>query len=73
MYKMDLRLNNVQVSDILLWTTSHGRRMVGRPARTYIKQFCADTGCSLEYLPGEMDDRDGWSESVREILACSVT
>ena len=25
---------------------------------TYIQQLCADTGCSLEYLPGAKDDRD---------------
>ena len=25
---------------------------------------CADTGCSLEDLPGVMDDRDGWCVSV---------
>ena len=31
----------------------------GRPARTYIQQLCADTGCSLENLPGAMDDREG--------------
>ena len=48
------------ISDILLWTPSHGRTKVGRPARTYIQQFCADTGYSLEDLPGAMDARDGW-------------
>ena len=60
-------------SDILLWTPSHGRAKTGRPARTYIQQLCADTGCSLENLPGAMDDRDGWCEVVKEIHACSVT
>ena len=34
------------ISDILLWTPSHGRAKAGRPARTYIQQFCEDTGCS---------------------------
>ena len=38
---------------------SHGRAKAGRPARTYIQQLCADTGCSLEDLSGEMVDRDG--------------
>ena len=46
------------VSDILLWTPSYGRDKVGRPARTYIPQHFADTGCSLEDIPGEMDDRN---------------
>ena len=44
--------------DILLWTPLHGQAKVGKPARTYINQLCVDTGCSLEDLPGEMDDRD---------------
>ena len=36
------------ISDILLRTPS-----------TNLQQLCADTGCSLEELPGAMDDRDG--------------
>ena len=30
------------ISDILLWTPSHGRVNAGAPARTYIQQLCAD-------------------------------
>ena len=58
------------ISDILLCTPSHGRIKAGRPARTYIQKLCADTECSLEDLPGAMDDRDGWWERVREIWRC---
>ena len=47
------------LSDILLWTSSHGRAKAGRPARTYIQQLCVGTGYSLEDLPGAMDNRDG--------------
>ena len=36
------------ISDILLWTPSHGRGKAGRPARNYIQQLCADTGYSLK-------------------------
>ena len=61
------------ISDILLWTPSHRRAKVVRPARTYIRLFYANTGCSLENLPGAMDDRDGWRERVREIRAGSAT
>ena len=43
-----------------MWTPLYGRAKVGRPARTYIQQVCADTGCSLEDLPGVMDNTDGW-------------
>ena len=32
------------ISDVLLWTPSHGRAKAGGPARTYIQQPCADTG-----------------------------
>ena len=48
------------VSDILLWTPSHGQAKAGQPTRTYIQQLCADTGYSLEDLLEAMDDRDGW-------------
>ena len=57
------------ISDIPLWTPSHGRAKAGRPARTYMHQLFADTEYSLEDLPGAMDDRDGWRERVREIHA----
>ena len=46
------------ISDLLLWTPSHGRAKAGRPARTYIQQLCEDVGCSLEGLPEAMNDRD---------------
>ena len=55
----DVRDTAGEVSDALLWTPSHWWAKAGRPARTYIPQLCADTGCSLEDLPGVMDERDG--------------
>ena len=61
------------ISDILLWTPSYGRAKAGRLTRNYIQQFCADTGCSLEDLPEEMDYREGWWERVREIHAVGAT
>ena len=61
------------ISDILLWAPSHGRSKAGGPAGTLIQQLCADTGCSLEDLPGAMDDRDGWRERAREIRADGTT
>ena len=54
------------ISDVLLWTPSHGRAKAGCPARTYLQQLCVDTGCSHEDLPKAMDDREGWRERVRE-------
>ena len=61
------------ISDILLWTPSHGRIKAGWPARTYIQLLCADTGYRFEDLPGAMKDKDRWQERVREICVSSVT
>ena len=61
------------ISDVLLCTPSHGWAKAGRRARTYIQQLCADTGCSLENLPGAMDDSDRWREKDMEICAGGAT
>ena len=61
------------ISDVLLWTPLHRRAKAGRPARTYIQQLCADTGCIPEDLPEAMDDRERWQERVRDIRADSAT
>ena len=61
------------VSDVLQWTPSQGQAKAGRPAQTYIQQFCADTGCSPEDLPKAMDNKEGWRERVRNIHADSAT
>ena len=51
------------MSDMLLWTSSHGQAQVGHPARIYIQ----------EDLPEAMDYREGWRERVREICADGAT
>ena len=56
------RNKNEVISDVLLWTHSLGRASIGWPTRTYLKQLCADTECSLEDLPKAMDDGDKWRE-----------
>ena len=61
------------ISDVLLWTPSHGRLKAGRPAQTYIQQLCANTECSPEDLLEAMDDREGWRERVRDIHAEGMT
>ena len=61
------------ISDVLLWTPTHGRAKAGRPARTYIQQLCVDTGCCPEDLPEAMNDREKWRERVRDIRATSTT
>ena len=61
------------ISDVLLWTPSHGRAKAGRPARTYIQRLCEDTECSPAVLLKAMNDRDGWRERVSDIHADSTT
>ena len=61
------------ISDVLLWTPTHGRAKAGRPAWTYIQQLCEDSGCCPEDLPEAMNDREKWRERVRDIRATSTT
>ena len=61
------------ISDVLLWTPTHGRAKAGWPAQTYIQQLCEDTGCYPEDLPEAMNDREKWRERVRDIRATSMT
>ena len=60
------------ISDVLLWTPTHGRAKAGRPARTYIQQQCEDTGCCPEDIPRAMNDREERRERVRDIRATSA-
>ena len=50
-----------------------GRAKAGRPARTYIKQLCEDTRCSLEDLPEAMNNREKGRERVKDIRASGMT
>ena len=61
------------ISNVLQWTPPHARAKAGRPAQTYVKQFCLNTGCSPENLPEAMNDRERWGERVRDIHADSMT
>ena len=61
------------ISDVLLWTPSHGQAKAGQPARMYIQQLCEDTGCSPENLPGAMSNWERWRERVRDIRADDTT
>ena len=67
------RSRNELVRDVLLWTPSHGRAKSGRPARTYMRQFCEDTGCSPEDLLEAMNDREEWRKRVWDIRADGTT
>ena len=61
------------IRDVLLWTASYRRAKVGRLARSYIQQLCADTGCSPEDLRKAMEVREVWRERVRDTRADSAT
>ena len=61
------------ISDVLLWTPSHGHAKAGWPARTYIQQLCKDMGCSPGDLPEAMNNREGLRERVRDIHADVTT
>ena len=60
------------ISDVLLWTPSHGQASVGWPTRTYLQQLCTDTGCSLEDFPEVTNNGDKWLERVREIRVSTM-
>ena len=60
------------MSDVPLWTPSHGRAKAGHPVQTYIQQLCADTGCSPEDLLKAMDDREVLREWVKNNCADST-
>ena len=60
------------ISDVVLWTPAYGQAKAGRPAQTYIQQLCEETGCSPEDLPEAMNDREKWSERLRDIRASST-
>ena len=61
------------LSDVLLWTPSHGHAKAGWSARTYIQQLCEDTWCSSGDLPEAMNDRKGWRDRVWHIHADVAT
>ena len=63
------RSKNELISDVLLWTPSHGHPNVGLPTRTYLQQLYPDTGCNLDDLPQVTDDRWMAKESGKSVLA----
>ena len=67
------RIRDEFISDILLWTPSHGWAKAWQPARIYRLQLCAYIVGSLEEILGVMDVRDRWWERFREIHAGGVT
>ena len=54
------------ISDVLLWTPSHGR------AKAEEAHLCVDMGCSPEYLLEERDDREECDERGSEISVLMI-
>ena len=46
------------ISDVLLWTPSHGHAKAGQPVRTYIQQLCGERGSGISMLIAWHDDDD---------------
>ena len=61
------------ISDVLLWTLSHGQARAGKPSRTIIQQLRENTGCSQKDLPEAMNNREEWRERVRDIRGGGTT
>ena len=57
------------VSNLTLWTPKHGKAKVGRPSKTYTKQFTQDADCQLEDLPRAMEGREYWRGRVNMVRA----
>ena len=60
-----LRANSECISQVILWKTCHGKRSVGRPAKTYIDVLEQDTGNTVDELKVLMADRSIWRDVVR--------
>ena len=67
------RSKNELISDVLQWTPTYVQAKAGRPGRICIQQLCEDTGCSPEYLPEAMNDREKWRERVKDIRVSCTT
>ena len=63
------RYKDELISDILLWTLSHGCASVGQQTWTYLQQLCMDIGRRLEVLLEVMDDREEWPVRGKSMLA----
>ena len=61
------------ISEVLLWTHTHGYLSADRPVKTYIHQFGVDNPSGQEDLPGVMDNREGQWERIKGYHAICTT
>ena len=60
------------LSDVLWWNPTHRHTSVGRSAKPYINQHCADTAYRLEDLPRAIADKTEWWARVNRICAIDI-
>ena len=53
------------ISNVHQWTPIHRHTTVGWPAKSYIHQLFADTGCRLENIPKPITEREMVRDSQR--------
>ena len=56
------------ISNVLLWTPTHGHTSIGLPAKTSIHQLCGGIECCLENEPRGMAGKGELRESM--LLVC---
>ena len=61
------RSKDKNINDIFPWTPTRGHTSVGWPAKSYIHQLCAETGCRLDNLARVMADKDEEREKVKGV------
>ena len=55
------------ISDIFLWTPTHGHTSVDQTVKSYIYLLCTNMGCCLEDLWSVMADSDRWQEKSQSM------
>ena len=60
MLSITRRSKDQLISDVLLWTPTHGHTSFGLVEKTSVLQLDMDTGCRLKDLPRDMTDKVGW-------------
>ena len=60
------------MSDVLLWTPTHGKQKLGRPERSYIDQLADDTGCNPQELDNAMSNKEDWRKRVMQCRSRST-
>ena len=68
--KASTAIDGLLISDVLLWTPTHGHASIGRPVKhTFIS--CVWILEVLEDIPNAIVNRDGWQERVTKYVLSS--